>query len=394
MPSRTADRDALAEVMRVLGRAPFDLDAILTTILRAAVRLCRADRGFVYLLDGDEYRHAADEGASPEVVAFNRAHPIRPGRGTLTGRTALERGVVHVPDALADPEYEYREAQRLGGFRAMLGVPMLREGEVIGVIDLWRDAPRPFTAQEIELVRSFADQAAVAVTLTTLHQTIDRQRTELARYVSPQVAALIASDGGEALLAGHRREITVLFCDLRGFTAFSETAAPEDVLGVLRAYHQAIEARVSAAEGTLERYTGDGAMVFFNDPVQQPDHVARAVRTAVGLRDDVGALATGWRRSGFRLGFGAGVATGFATLGRIGAGRRVDYAAIGTVVNLAARLCAVAADGSVLVAGRSHAMVEALVRVRAVPDLSLAGFAQPVPAVDVIAFDAGDDSSA
>lgn len=291
---------------------------------------------------------------------------------------------MHIPDVLADPEYDYPDALRLGRFRAMLGVPMLRNDEVVGVIDLWRDVAEPFSEGEIELVTLFADQAAIALELTRLARTIDRQRCELARFLSPQVAALVTSGEGERLLAGHRREITVVFADLRGFTAFSETAAPEDVMAVLRTYHGALGVQFAEHGGTLERFTGDGLMVFFNDPVEQPDHVERAVRMAVAMRADVTRLTGDWRRSGFELGFGIGIATGYATLGRIGFRDRVDYAAVGSVVNLAARLCAEAADGGILLAARSHAAVQSLVETRTVGELSLKGFSKPVVAIEVI----------
>ena len=375
---------AIGDVLRTLSHTPIDLDAVLDPILRHAVYLCRADRGVVYLLEDGLFRHVADVGASPEVVAFNRANPIAPTRATLTGRTAIERRPVHIPDVLADPEYDYREAQRLGGFRASLGVPLLRDGATVGVIDLWRDAAEPFSPAEIGLVSVFADQATIALELTRLTQTIERQRSELARFLSPQVAALITSHSGELLLAGHRREITVVFADLRGFTSFSESEAPEDVLGVLRTYHGALGPRVAEFGGTLERFTGDGLMVFFNDPVEQPDHVERAVRMALAMRDDVADLVADWRRLGFALGFGVGIATGYATLGRIGFRDRVDYAAVGSVVNLAARLCGEATDGSILVASRALAAVEGVVQAQPVGDLSLKGFAKPVRVANIV----------
>ncbi len=376
-------REAVSEILRAISRAPFDLDQVFRTVLEHAIRLCDADRAFVFLLDGDVYRHVADIAAPSEVVAFNLANPQRPSRKTLTGRTALEGRPVHIPDVLADPEYDYPEALRLGGFRAMLGVPILREGIVVGVIDLWRDEPRSFSDREIELVTLFADQAGIALETTRLIQTIHRQRTELAQFLSPQVAALVSSDEGEALLAGHRREITVTFCDLRGFTSFSEVAEPEEVLTVLREYHAAMGPLISEYGGTLERFAGDGIMVYFNDPVPLPDHAARAVRMAVAMRDRFVTLAVPWRRRGNTLGLGIGIATGYATLGRIGYEGRFDYAAIGSVVNLAARLCAEASDGSIVLDQRALAQVEEVVEARALGPLTLKGFSRPVQAFDI-----------
>ena len=374
---------AIGDVLHALIQVPLELGAVLDAILSHAVRLCHADRGFVYLLEDGLYQHAADVGAPAELVAYNRAHPIAPTRATLTGRTAIERRPVHVPDVLADPEYEYPEAQRLGGFRAMLGVPMLDDGSVVGVIDLWRDAAAAFTEDEIALVELFAGQATLALNMARLRTTIERQRAELARYLSPHVSALIGSAAGEAMLAGHRREISVLIGDLRGFTAFSDTAAPEDVMAVLGDYHAALGARVTEYTGTLERFTGDGLIVFFNDPLEQPDHAQRAVRMALAMREDVVALVARWRRLGFVLGFGVGIASGYATLGRIGFIERVEYTAIGSVVNLAARLSAAASDGEILVAERTLAAVESLVEVEPVADLSLKGFSRPVTAASI-----------
>ena len=217
----------------------------------------------------------------------------------------------------------------------------------------------------------------------------ERVRDELQRtarlkgFFSPQVADVLAA-GDESLLASHRREITVVFCDLRGFTAFAEAADPEEVMRLLRDYHAIIGPLVFAHEGTLERFTGDGLMVFFNDPVPCTDPAARAVRMAVAMRDAVGALLGDWRRRGHALGFGAGIAMGYATIGRIGFEGRFDYAAIGTVTNLSARLCQEAADGQVLVSQQVHAAIVDLVEARSVGVLALRGFARPVPVVEIV----------
>ena len=173
-------------------------------------------------------------------------------------------------------------------------------------------------------------------------QTIERQKTELSRFLSPQVAALVSTAEGEALLAGHRREATAVFSDLRGFTAFSDTAEPEEVLGVLREYHAAMGELIVEYGGTLEHFAGDGMMVFFNDPVLQPDHALRAVRMAIGMRDRFATLATGWSRLGLSWDSGIGIATGYATLGRIGFEGRYDYGMVGTAVIVASRLSSAA----------------------------------------------------
>jgi adenylate cyclase len=214
--------------------------------------------------------------------------------------------------------------------------------------------------------------------------TIELQKSELARFLSPQVAALVSSKEGEQLLAGHRREATAMFADLRGFTAFSDSAEPEEVLGLLREYHAAMGALIVDHGGTLEHFAGDGMMVFFNDPVLQEDHVARAVRLAVAMRDTYGILATRWAKLGFELGLGIGIATGYATLGRIGFEGRYDYGMVGAAVIVASRLSSKAGAGQILLNPRAHAAVEEMVVAADVGALELKGFARPIPTVNVL----------
>ena len=209
--------------------------------------------------------------------------------------------------------------------------------------------------------------------------------SRLRRFLSPQVAELVVAEGEDQLLESHRREVTVVFCDLRGFTAFSETAEPEDVMDVLRDYHAAIGALVHQYEGTVERFAGDGVMILFNDPLPCPDHALRAVKMAVEIRARIQALATGWHRHGHELGFGVGVAQGYATLGRIGFEGRYDYAAIGTVVNLASRLCDAARDGQILINEPVLAATENIAPAEPLGELTLKGLHNPVSAYNVIA---------
>ena len=220
---------------------------------------------------------------------------------------------------------------------------------------------------------------------TALTATIERQREELSRFLSPQVAALVSSPQGEQLLAGHRRQITAVFCDLRGFTAFAETAEPEELFGVLRDYHEAMGALIVEHGGTLEHFAGDGIMTFFNDPVLQPDHVERAVRMAVAMRERFADLAVRWRKLGYELAFGVGIAVGYATLGRIGFDGRYDYGAIGNAVFLASRLSSDAKGGQILLSQRAFAAVEEVVEAESVGELALKGFSRPVPALNVVA---------
>jgi class 3 adenylate cyclase/CheY-like chemotaxis protein len=223
----------------------------------------------------------------------------------------------------------------------------------------------------------------------TLEQRVAQQLAEigrmdrLTRFLSPQIAKLVLSSGDESVLESHRREITVVFCDLRGFTAFSETAEPEEVIQVLREYHGALGKLIHKYEATLERFAGDAIMVWFNDPLPCPNPPERAVRMAVEMRAGIGELAAKWRKHGHELGFGVGIAQGYATLGRIGFEGRFDYAAIGTVVNLAARLCSEAADGQILVDRKVNAVVETLATTEHVGEFTLKGLHRPVTTFNV-----------
>ncbi len=236
-----------------------------------------------------------------------------------------------------------------------------------------------------------AQAADLAAWNRSLEERVQQQLCEiervsrLKRFLSPQVAELILSSGDERVLESHRRAITVLFCDLRGFTAFSETTEPEEVMSVLREYHAVLGQLIHKHEGTVERFAGDAIMVLFNDPLPCSDPNMRAVQMAVEMRDQVGALTAKWRKHGHELGFGIGVAHGYATLGRIGFEGRFDYGAVGTVVNLAARLCADAKDGQILIDAKVQAAVEDTTGTEPAGELLLKGFHRPVRAFNVCA---------
>ena len=234
------------------------------------------------------------------------------------------------------------------------------------------------------------DQAAqLAMWNTTLEERVAAQLGEiervgrLKRFLAPQLAEMIVSTGDEGILESHRRDIVVVFCDLRGYTSFAETGEPEEVWAVLREFHAAVGPLVTRFEGTLDHFSGDGLMVYFNDPLPCTDPADRAVRMAVAMREAVGEMMSGWRRRGFDLGFGIGVAQGYATLGRIGFEERVDYTAIGTVTNLAARLCGEARDGQILLSKRVATAVEGGVRLEEIGNLALKGLSQAVAVYNV-----------
>ena len=369
---------AVNAVLRAVARSE-GLQPVLDQIVESATRLCAGENGRLFLLR-DGLMHAVANHGLAEEYEYDRQHPHPVDRTTLAGRAALTREVVHIPDVEADPEYSYAGPRP---YRAALSVPILLEDELIGAVALVRMAPEPFSDEQIELVRAFADQAAIAIANARLLDRVERQRTELARFVSPQVAELLSSDAGERLLAGHRAYISVLFCDLRGFTAFAETAAPEELFELLREYHALIGELVPEHHGTLEHFAGDGVMMFFNDPVSVSEHETQAIRMALALQERFAELAAVWRKRGTELGLGIGIAAGYATLGRIGFEGRYDYGALGPVTNLASRLSTRAKAGQILISQRVFASVESSADAHPVGELELKGFGRPVPAFEV-----------
>ncbi len=319
----------------------------------------------------------------------------------------------------------------------MLFTPLVDQQGVLGALVVLRRAAGAFPPNLIGLMRTFANQAVLAMRNARLFTEVDQKGRELAlahttvqlqagklqeqteqlrewnksleerverqlaeierirrleRFLAPQVAQIIASsDGHDTLLQSHRREVTVVFCDLRGFTAFTETTEPEEAMNVLREYHAALGQLIFRYEGTLDRYAGDGVMIMFNAPIQLEDHTRRAVKMAVEMRDAIGALTERWLNRGHSLGFGVGIAVGYATLGQVGFENRLEYAAIGSVTNLASRLCSEAKAGQVVVSRRAYGMVEANVDAVPIDDLHLKGFNHPVLAMEILRWrEAGD----
>jgi class 3 adenylate cyclase len=289
---------------------------------------------------------------------------------------------VHIPDVDADPDYTYEGSQQ--HYRTLLGVPILVEEDLAGVFGLSRRHVRPFASDEIDLMTTFADQSAVAISTAKLFETIERQKAEIARFVSPEVAELVSSEQGAQLLAGHRAYITIVYFDLRGFTTFVETAEPEELIEVIGDYHATAGELVREHGGMLEHFAGDGLMVFFNDPVPVAEPELQAARLALAMRDRIGDLAVGWRKRGYELGLGAGIAVGHATLGRIGFEGRYDYGALGSVTNLAARLSDQATAGQILLSQRANAALEERADTKSVGGLDVKGFARSVPAFELI----------
>jgi class 3 adenylate cyclase/putative methionine-R-sulfoxide reductase with GAF domain len=371
----------ISDVLRSVARSE-RLESVFENVVEAAKVLCHAEFGALYLADGDVFRFASGHKGEPGLERHDRERPHARDRRTAVGRVGVTGDVVHIPDVQLDPEYEWG-GQEVAEYRTVLAVPILVDDELIGAMDVTRRLPDPFDEEEIQLLRTFADQAAIAIANARLLDRVERQRTELSRFVSPRVAELLSTEDGERLLAGHRAYISVLFCDLRGFTAFAETAAPEELFEVLRDYHALVGELIAKHEGTLEHFAGDGVMMFFNDPATVADHETEAVRMALTLRERFADLAALWQKRGIELALGIGIAAGYATLGRIGFEGRYDYGALGPVTNLASRLSTHAAPGEILISQRVLAAVEDAVEAPPVGELELKGFARPVAAYQV-----------
>jgi adenylate cyclase len=402
---------ATAEVLQVINSSPGDLGSVFDAMLEKAMRLCGAAFGSLYVLEGEHLRSVAQRGV-PEAYANYRATNPPSSTGVVLAELIERKQPLHVLDMKDHERYRagYPDARvmvDLAGARTTILVPLVRDESFLGYISVFRQEVRPFTDKQIALLQNFAAQAVIAMENARLLGEL-RQRTDqvaelnrglearvaeqveelgrvgrLKRFLAPQLAELIVSQGNEKILESHRREIVVVFCDLRGYTAFTETAEPEEVLDFLREYHGTLGPLVSQFEGTLDQFSGDGIMVFFNDPVPIPHPAARAVNMAVAMREAAGELITRWRTRGCELGFGVGIAWGYATLGQIGFADRSGYTAIGTVCNLAARLCGEAQDAQILVTGRVAAAIGPSAVLEEVGNLSLKGLSRPVAAFNV-----------
>jgi class 3 adenylate cyclase/putative methionine-R-sulfoxide reductase with GAF domain len=405
---------ATSDVLKVIASSTGELHPVFSAVLANATRLCEANYGALWLREGDAFRTAALHGnlPMPYLDQWRSGTLFRPNPDVPMARVAATGQPVQVAD-LSQSE-AYRAGDQLvvtgvdsGGIRTIAAVPMFRDKELIGVISIYRTEVKPFADKQIELVQNFAAQAVIAIEnarllndLNKLNQQLEQRVTDqvseiermgkLRRFLPPQVADLIVASGTEKQLESHRREITALFCDLRGFTGFSESSDPEDVMALLREYHAAIGGIINKYGGTLERYAGDGVMVVFNDPIPVDNPALQAARMAIDMRMAIGELIEKWRKLGHDIGFGIGIAHGFATLGTIGFEGRFDYAAIGTVSNVASRLCDEAKSGQILISPRVLMAVEKDITVEPVGEFALKGIRRPLTAYNVLATKAAD----
>ncbi len=420
------------KVLEEVGRAvssSLDLNAVLPTVAARALEITHADAVLIYGYDAGNHQFSLTESIGIDRSAEGGHRAIDADNSPL-GEAAANSEPISIADLDATAGHPLHDLAIQSGFHSVLVVPLVDQQGILGSLVVLRRNAGEFSENLIGLMRTFAHQAVLAMRNARLFTEVDRksheleiahdtvrrqadklqeqtdqlkdwnrsleQRVEtqlgeierirkLERFLAPQVAQLIASsDGHEGLLDSHRREVTVVFCDLRGFTAFTEATEPEEAMNVLREYHAALGELIFKYEGTLDRYAGDGVMILFNAPIQFEDHTARAVRMAVEMRDTIGQLTERWRNRGHNLGFGIGIALGYATLGQIGFEQRLEYAAIGSVTNLASRLCDEAKANQIVVSRRVYGMVEPRVLGRPIDDLNLKGFNHPILAAEIL----------
>jgi class 3 adenylate cyclase/HAMP domain-containing protein len=420
------------KVLEEVGRAvasSLDLNAVLPTVAARALEITHADAVLIYGYDAARQQFDLTEAIGIGQTAEGR-HLAIDQHGSVLGEAAAKGEPVAIPDLAEAADGLLREVAVPAGFHSVLVVPLVDQQGILGSLVVLRRAAGAFSPNLIGLMRTFAHQSVLAMRNARLFTEVDQKGRELAsahstvqqqagklqeqtdqllnwnrsleervekqlaeierirrleRFLAPQVAQLIASsDGHDALLDSHRREVTVVFCDLRGFTAFTESTEPEEAMNVLREYHAALGELIFRYEGTLDRYAGDGVMVLFNAPIQFADHTRRAVKMAVEMRDTIGLLTRKWHNRGHSLGFGVGIALGYATLGQIGFEQRLEYAAIGSVTNLASRLCDEAKAGQIVVSQRVYGMVEQWAEGVSLDALHLKGFNHPVLAVEIL----------
>ena len=415
---RMREREAATrEILQVISRSRDDEMPVFDAILENACRLC--DAPLVYL----------------SMTTEDRSHVISPARrgafekfGTTLdnlcvplgeSRLALARAIaecrVFREDDIADHElYTSGDANRVSmvedeGARSLMGVPLIHDGHGIGSMTLYRREVTPFSDDDVALVEGFAAQAVIAienvrqfraleerteevqaqaeqlqVLNANLEDRVEQQVSEiermgrLKRFLSPQVADAVVSSGDEKMLSSHRALIGVLFCDIRGFTAFCETAEPEETIEVLQTYHEEMGQLINAHGAGVDHRSGDGIMVIFNDPVPCDDPAGDVVKLALAMRTRMEELRKDWRKLGHRLGFGVGISLGYATVGMVGSEGRFDYTASGTAVNLGARLCDQAGDGEILLSLRAATTVEDDFPTEAVGEIDLKGMREPV----------------
>ncbi|WP_170603647.1 GAF domain-containing protein [Ruegeria arenilitoris] len=400
---RLAHSKASAEVLDIISRSRADEQPVFEVILESVSQLCHAPLALLHITDNRRkrvrcpaYRGTGDEFAS-RLSEFDEDLD----NSKLVVVEAIRSGkIIQVNDLVDDALYHAGNEWRRRivdeeGARSFLSVPLLSGAQAVGTLTLYRREVLPFTEDDISLVKGFAAQAVIAIENVRqfkelqalnaeLGERVDAQVGEiermgkLKRFLPAAVADTVISSGSDKMLSSHRALLGVLFCDIRGFTAFCETAEPEETIEVLQTYHQEMGKLINAHGAGVDHRMGDGIMVLFNDPIPCDDPAGNAVRLAVAMRSRMTELSQEWKRMGFRLGFGVGVSLGYATVGMVGYEGRSDYTASGTAINVASRLCEMAEDGEILLSTRASIAVEDDFSSVSAGDFVLKGIREPV----------------
>ena len=395
---------ATSDVLSVISKSRDDAQPVFKIIHENITRLCDAPFSGLFLLDetGEGLDLVSLEGSNTDyILAEQTKWPISDPSAQC--RAVAKKKVVHIRDLTETAAFRGRHpptvrAVEQEGIRTFLAVPLIRNDVAIGAIAIYPSGLRPFTDSQVELVKTFAAQAVIAIenvrqfkALETLNAELgDRVEEQvgeiermgkLKRFLPTAVADTIVSSGSENMLKSHRALLGVLFCDIRGFTAFCETAEPEETIEVLQTYHEEMGKLINAHGAGVDHRMGDGIMVLFNDPLPCEDPAGDAVRLAIAMRARMTELSKDWKRMGFRLGFGVGVALGYATVGMVGYEGRSDYTASGTAINVASRLCELAEDGEILLSTRAAIAVENDFPSVSCGEVTLKGIREPVEVI-------------
>ena len=409
LQTRLEREAATREILSVISRSRDDEQPVFQAIIDNATRLCKADCSYLMIANQERTEMAvrAQSDASLGFADLSERLPmLLDPEQSQSAQSLLERRTIQIDDAREDPIYRAGHPHRVfavdvEGVRSMLTVPLLMAGEGVGVIFLYRRERRPFSDDEIALVESFAAQVVIALESVRQFRPLEKLNAELGdrvteqvgeiermgrlkRFLSPAVADAVVSSGDENILSSHRALIGILFCDIRGFTAFCETAEPEETIEFLQTYHEEMGKLINAHGAGVDHRWGDGIMVIFNDPFPCEDPAGDALRLALAMREKMAEICQRWKRLGHRLGFGVGVSLGYATVGMVGSEGRFDYTANGSAVNMAARLCDHAEDGEILVSPRAYTAVEDDYEARSVGEMTFKGIRQPTEVFRVV----------
>jgi class 3 adenylate cyclase len=410
LQTRLEREAATRQILEVISQSRDDGAPVFNVILENAARLCEAPNAYLHLCN-EERTHlhvVVHAGTGDAFLDFLAANPLPlDGSVSLSARAVVEKTVQHHNDLADDELYRERQPHRVRavdveGMRTLLCVPLISGEEAIGIFALYRREVRPFDDRQVDLVETFAKQAVIAIEnvrqfralrartdeVHALNATLENRVQEqvgeiermgrLKRFLPPAVADTVVSSGSEKMLSSHRALLGILFCDIRGFTAFCERAEPEETIEVLQTYHEEMGKLIAEHGAGVDHRMGDGIMVLFNDPLPCDDPAGAAIRLALAMRERMQDLCKRWKRVGHRLGFGVGVSLGYATVGMVGTEGRYDYTASGTAVNLAARLCDEAEDGEILLSPRAHIATEDEFGAESRGAISLNGIQDPV----------------